>query len=87
MTWKILNKKVNVFTKMNVILFVTMEQYYVIHLKENDLDHEAYQRGLQAVARRPLSKGPGLQSYASFRRHGEALRMTAYFSSELFSRP
>ena len=55
-------------------------------LRDNGLDHEAYQRGLQAIARRPLSKGPGLQSYASFRRHGDSLRLTAYFSPELFSR-
>jgi DMATS type aromatic prenyltransferase len=65
---------------------VTCDRFSAL-LKDNGLDHEAYQRGLQAIARRPLSRGPGLQSYASFRRQGEALRMTAYFSSELFSRP
>jgi DMATS type aromatic prenyltransferase len=56
-------------------------------LQENRLDHDAYRRALAAVARRPLKQGPGLQSYASFRRQGESLRLTAYFSPELFSRP
>lgn len=65
---------------------VTCDRFSAL-LQDSGLDDEAYQRGLQAIARRPLSKGPGLQSYASFRRQDAALRLTAYFSSELFSRP
>jgi len=65
---------------------VTGERFSAL-LQENGLDHEAYERGLLAIARRPLSQGPGLQSYASFRRQGESLRLTAYFSPELFNQP
>jgi DMATS type aromatic prenyltransferase len=63
---------------------VTCDRFSAL-LKENGLDHEAYQRGFRAVARRPLEQRPGIQSYASFRRQGESLRFTAYLSPELFS--
>jgi DMATS type aromatic prenyltransferase len=63
---------------------VTSDRFGAL-LREEGLDHEAYERSLQAIARRPLSKRSGLQSYASFRRHGDALRLTGYFSPELFS--
>ena len=43
-----------------------------------------YQRVLGALARRPLDDGAGMQSYASFRREGNDMRLTVYLSPELF---
>ncbi|HYJ10294.1 MAG TPA: tryptophan dimethylallyltransferase family protein [Polyangiaceae bacterium] len=53
-------------------------------LRKHGLDHAGYEAALLALSRRPLGQGPGVQSYASFRRQGSGLRLTGYFSPELF---
>jgi DMATS type aromatic prenyltransferase len=53
-------------------------------LRTQSLDYAGYEAALLAIARRPLDRGPGIQSYASFRRVGSGLRLTGYFSPELF---
>lgn len=44
-----------------------------------------YSRAVRALAGRALDWGAGLQSYASYRREGDATRLTVYLSPELFS--
>lgn len=43
-----------------------------------------YLRAVSAIADRPLSAGPGLQSYVSFRREARGLRATVYLSPQLY---
>lgn len=53
-------------------------------LRQHGLDHAGYEAALNSLARRPLTEGTGIQSYASFRREPGGLRLTGYFSPELF---
>ena len=53
----------------------------------HDLPVQTYRRALSAVARRPLERGTGLQSYTSYRREPSGLKLTVYLSPELFSTP
>lgn len=57
---------------------------FAAFLRKQCLDHAGYEAALMAISRRPLVRGPGIQSYASFRREGGSLRLTGYFSPELF---
>jgi DMATS type aromatic prenyltransferase len=43
-----------------------------------------YQRAITGVARRALGAGVGLQSYASYRREQNGMKLTVYLSPELF---
>jgi DMATS type aromatic prenyltransferase len=53
-------------------------------LNASGMGSSTYRRVLDALARRPLDDGAGLQSYASYRREGRNLRLTVYLSPELF---
>ncbi len=48
------------------------------------MDQLVHKRVLKALARKPLQDSLGIQSYASYRRQGQALRLTVYLSPELF---
>jgi DMATS type aromatic prenyltransferase len=47
----------------------------------------AYERGVRSLARRPLDKCSGIQTYASLRREDGRRRMTVYLSPEAYSTP
>jgi DMATS type aromatic prenyltransferase len=49
------------------------------------LPEETYRKVLAASAWRPLSDGIGMQSYASFKRHGDRVKVTVYFPPELYA--
>jgi DMATS type aromatic prenyltransferase len=46
-----------------------------------------YARAVSALARRDLASSVGLQSYVSFRREQQGLKLTVYLSPELFAAP
>jgi DMATS type aromatic prenyltransferase len=46
-----------------------------------------YERAVSALARRDLANSVGLQSYVSFRRERQGLKLTVYLSPELFAAP
>jgi len=54
------------------------------YLGYQGLGARAYMNALSAFAPRPLGNGPGIQSYASFRRLPTGMRTTMYLSPELF---
>ncbi|MEO8906325.1 MAG: tryptophan dimethylallyltransferase family protein [Polyangiaceae bacterium] len=56
-------------------------------MSQHGLQVAQYQRAVTALARRALGMSVGLQSYASFRRERSGLKLTVYFSPELFSAP
>jgi pyrroloquinoline quinone (PQQ) biosynthesis protein C len=53
-------------------------------LEDVGLGSETYRAALAAFARRPLSEGRGLQSYASVRFGGARPRLTVYLSAEAY---
>lgn len=55
------------------------------YMVSQGLPADIYQRTVAAIARRPLRDGIGIQSYASFRREGDGMRLTAYYPPELYS--
>jgi len=59
-------------------------QRVVRYMESKGLPAATYQRALAAVAERSPTEGIGLQSYASFRREGEQMRLTVYFPLELY---
>jgi DMATS type aromatic prenyltransferase len=56
----------------------------VRYMTKKGLPAATYERALAAVAERSPTEGLGLQSYASFRRDGEQVRLTVYFPPELY---
>jgi DMATS type aromatic prenyltransferase len=56
----------------------------VRYMEKKGLPAATYERALAAVAERSPTAGIGLQSYASFRREGEQMRLTVYFPLELY---
>jgi DMATS type aromatic prenyltransferase len=57
------------------------------YLESHHLSADHYDRALAAMANRPLDQTRGVQSYASYRREGTGIRVTAYLSPELFRQP
>lgn len=53
-------------------------------LRRHGADHDSYQRVFAAIARQPPGAGRATQSYASFRRERDGLRLTTYLSPRLF---
>lgn len=53
-------------------------------LSRHSLPRDAYEAALGALATRPLSRGAGLHSYASYRRLRDSMRATVYLSPQLF---
>ncbi|HEX3759783.1 MAG TPA: iron-containing redox enzyme family protein, partial [Kofleriaceae bacterium] len=49
-----------------------------------EIDPDAYDRALQAFARRPLEAGVGMHSYVSFKRERGLPRMTVYLAPEAY---
>ncbi|HET7538893.1 MAG TPA: tryptophan dimethylallyltransferase family protein [Polyangiaceae bacterium] len=56
----------------------------VRYMTKKGLPVATYERALAAMAERSPAAGIGLQSYASFRREGEQIRLTVYFPLELY---
>jgi DMATS type aromatic prenyltransferase len=55
------------------------------YLKQIGVSTSVYEAAIEAVARRPLDQGVGLQSYVSLRRERGQPRLTLYFSPEAYS--
>jgi DMATS type aromatic prenyltransferase len=53
-------------------------------MAQQGMDELVHKRVLKALARKPLHQSLGIQSYASYRRQGQAMRLTVYLSPELF---
>jgi hypothetical protein len=53
-------------------------------MARHSMDQLVHKRVLQAMTRIPLRHSVGMQSYASYRRHGADVRLTVYLSPELF---
>lgn len=54
------------------------------YLAEVGVPGDGYERALAVAARRPLERGVGLHSYASFKRDRGAPKVTVYFAPELY---
>jgi DMATS type aromatic prenyltransferase len=55
------------------------------YLKEIGVSTSAYEAAVEAVARRPLDRGVGMQSYVSIRHEQGQPRLTMYFGPEAYS--
>ncbi len=54
------------------------------YLVRNGIPTDAYERTLEAVARRPLEAGSGMQTYGSLRLEPSGPRVTVYLATEAF---